>query len=421
MMLRSTAWVALLVLMTGLIVTFNRSESQIRRWDSAFAAWIEANTPLPYQVQPEVVIIEIDQRAVELAGGWPWQPLDYALFLRAIGSFNPSVVVIDHPPVWTSPSRSDLAPLETWALRTPRLAIAARPTKAHTSSTVAEKSAESDAADSLASPVGRFIGSLSALPVMEDAFVLPSPAIAQAASVAPLLTWLQDGPAVVSAPLLLARGGHALPTLILESARLHLRALPAEVVAAPGAELVIKDHTLALAEDGSMPIDLRLLNLIPRWTFSDLLVEAKSGEASPLASLIRDRIVVLGRVGTDVETLPTASGRPYPPVELVAASLATLLDGIPPREAPTTAWLIITGAICLLALTMGRFGFAGFLRLVVVVACTYFAAASALLYHRHLLLPVSLPAILLALLVLVKLATSRSKGLQGRRPSYQSS
>lgn len=414
MMSRSTAWVALLVVIMGCGIFTLREERLLQTLDHGFAAWLMANTSPRMTEVPQVTLVDIDQRAIDLAGGWPWSPMEYALFLHSINSMRPSVVVIDHPPTWPQADSRELSTLENWALRTPRLVIAGLPIDEQIRQDAMSSPAEEKTSITLAAPIGRVIGSQSGLPVMNGALMLPSPVLAQGASVAPLLIDRHNAVATNSLALLVVRGESLLPTVVLETARLHLKILSSGITAAPGRELIMNKNSVPLAVDGRLPIDFRMFDRIPRVSFSDLLVKARAGNLSgSFTPLLEDRIVILGRADSAAQLIPTASGRDRSIAELIAASVATLLCGHPPREAPTAGWLMLIGLFGLLALFLGKFSTGGFFRFGLIGICSYFPIASALLYYSDIVMPISLPIALMPLMLFVKVVTSRASSHQG--------
>lgn len=418
MMRGSSAWVALGVLVVGLLVFAGRKDARLHLLDRQFAAWIEANTPEPPHGRLPVVLVEIDQQAIDLAGGWPWRPLDYALFLRAVEPFKPSAIVIDHPPTWVKADRRQVATLENWALRTPRLLMACQPT----ANNGRQSAAPPNASGRLVAPVGRVIGPPSPLTSVEGSLDFAAAGLAESVASAPLPPWVHDGTPVDSIDLLVLRAGVVLPTLPLEAARLHFKVLPGEITALPAREIELgAAHRIPLADSGRMPVDFGLKDQIPRISYGNLLVDTASRDGSEIEAMIRDRIVVYGRNDAAAQTIPTITGRHMSNAELLAVSLATLTTGAPPMPAPPFAWLLLTLALCLFAPTLRLLDRSGFFCLLILLACGYFALATGLLYHRHLLLPLTLPTAVFFFLAVAKVLTSRPAPARGRPPADRSS
>lgn len=395
----------MLTLLAGFLVTINRQAPAIKRIDRAFSGWVFDNLALDSDAADDVLIISIDEESITLAGGWPWQPLDYALFLNAAREGNASVTAVDHPLAWSDPDTPYLDLLVNTAYRTRNLVL---PYVATTSGENPPATATEDIPRShLDSPAAntarlpRLTPTQTSMPELLPAAragFIPPPASQSPVSHASLVAMLD---------------GQMVPSLALEAWRLHVRAPLREVRPLPGSLLEWNDRPVVpMNPEGECVVDFRHLDAIDQIPYRELLTALddrgnSQNQENPGLARLDEALVIMGRTTPNARTLTTPWGRRISPCEFLATTMATLLSGHSPRPAPLTVWLLICAAFTLPAILLTHLRPAAFLRLLVVFLCLYLAAALSALHHAWTLLPASLPLACTLLLLLVRLLRGR--------------
>ncbi len=99
-MFKTGAQMLLLVMLAGLFLLRESREWPCAQVDEGFGDWLSLNAPRPtHREFTPVTLFAINDNSVA-NHPWPWSPVEYALFARAVLPFHPAVVAINDVLDW---------------------------------------------------------------------------------------------------------------------------------------------------------------------------------------------------------------------------------------------------------------------------------------------------------------------------------
>ncbi len=315
----------ILVLLAGLVLMRESRREPIASWDNRWADFLAMNSRRGQPAAP-VTLVEINDASVQ-SHAWPWNPLDFSLFIQAVLPHQPEVVAIEEVLDWNRVALPEEQTrklpqyekiLKDSLLRIPRALLGARlgfPDDPQVAPKWQEvpllRNVEGDPAD------------LPEFPIVERE---PSEDFRLTVTVG-----FTNLPAVHerynSVPLLFRQRGQIVPAFTLQAVMLWAKLTPDDV------RVVIGSH-VALGDKLRIPIDARgqvrvdFAARLQRYGFDELLLANEQLQAKnpPIvdAAKMRGTIVLLARTDTPARTLPLAARRKGSAGELFAAAIATI-------------------------------------------------------------------------------------------------
>lgn len=396
----------ILVLLAGLVLLRESRRPPLDVWDNRWADFLAMNSRQGEPSAP-VALVEINDASLQ-GHAWPWNPLDFSLFVQGVLPHQPEVVAIHDVLDWNRmalpedqqrklPQYEKI--LKDNLLRVPKLLLGAQlgfPEDPQLSPKWQEV------------PLLRKVkGDPEQLPEFPIVEREPSEDYRLTATIG-----FTNLPAVHerfnSVPLLFRHHGQIIPSFTLQAVMLWAKLTPDDV------QVLLGSH-ITLGEKLRIPIDLRGRMRVDFATrrsglgFDELLLaneQLQSGSA-PVVDLakLKGSIVLLARTDSVVQTIPFAARRNGSPGELLAAAIATIQSRSFIRPAPQWAAWLVLGALVLLSARVPRLkkstaAVVGFVTLAVyvMIAMTVFG--------RWLVwLPGVMPAGVVLIFVLLRLVT----------------
>ncbi len=294
--------------------------------ERTFRDWLATTNHIPDLPAIPITLVEIDDPA-------GWTMLDVTLFLKSLPTENTPVTVIENLPAGGHPAW--LRSFEELALRQPRLLLPIRLSRDDPADNASYDWLESGAARPSRHRGERYL-SVSQSPG-ELLLGVVSVGVSNLASetqadTVPLIFWFNDRP---------------VPSLALRAALLA-RKISVEAIRWK-ATLLIGARPVATNRDGSFSVDFSFLPGIKRLAASDFLLRL-ADRNSPAVTSIPDQslqgVLILG--DSSSKKFKNASGESFSRVEVLAAALATLLNGPRLRPLSGVGGIVLFGALVLL-------------------------------------------------------------------------
>lgn len=415
-MFRTGAQMAILIVIAGLCLWHAASHWPINAADDAFTdhlaladSFLKPKLGRTPAAAP-VVLIAIDDPS--LAGHpWPWSPLDFSLFLRAIEPFKPGVVAIEEILDWNHTNlpaneRQKLPQYERMLrdslLRTPKVLLGQR----------LGWPEDPDALPPIeATPILRHVsGRLREIP---EGTVIADQAKEEfrLSSTVGYTNLAQGLPSTTTIPLVLRYQGEIVPSFVLQAILLWQRLTPDD------AQVVLGSH-IDLAGKLRIPIDDRgemRLNFAAQPTrigYDSLLLAAEKTAAKlpPTAPVdrIAGEVTLLARTDPGSQTLPMALGKKASPGEVFAYAIATIQSGAFLHDPPRWFSAALVAIAAVIGFWIPRLRKARVALTCALVFLAYLLAALAAFEFLSLCLPIILPAGLLLFIALYRAATPNS-------------
>ena len=339
------ALLAVMVLVVGLFLMRESRLSPLDEVDKVFVDWLAANTArnLP---SPPCVLVEINDSSLGDKHSWPWSPLDYAVFLRAVIDFSPEVIAIAPVLSWEDQQPGDDQTrqlqfehsLEEFILRTKSVVLGAE----------LGFPPDPDVVPPLQpTPFFRHVrGDVTVLRQFTAIDREPEEEFRVAPQLALGFTNLPSRDEIVrSVPLVFSYRGMVVPSFVLETVILALKITNDDVTVDLGSSIDLGNRaTIPIDAAGAMRIDFG--SPTTRFAFDDLLLAVEQAHANrppiiPL-ELLRGKTVLLARTDSASRTLRLPSGRDGSPGEVFAAALATIEnEAFARRVSPLFDFLIV--------------------------------------------------------------------------------
>ncbi len=292
--------------------------------DGAFLEWLnrQSRSEVP---DVKVTLVEIDEASLQGATPWPWEPLEYALFLDAVLRFEPAVTAIEPILFWENAQPEFRRILEAKLIALPKVLLGAE---------LGAGDFESEVADARWLPVLRRVtGDKSRLPDFPEVLSQPNPEYAVLATRGFLnLPDVEQDRSVRVVPLLFRCRGEVVPSFVLQAVMLWLKLTPTEIGVELNSHITLGTHfKIPIDSRGQMRLNLNAFDEIRRVKYDDVLLGGElmraSGTALPEAEIGENRLVFLGRTDLASQTLRLGDSRKISPVELFAGGAATIQSG----------------------------------------------------------------------------------------------
>ncbi len=308
----STRQFLFISVLVGFVLMHETRTEPFDKAEGAFASWLEAYSPRPSPAPLAVVRISDEDLK---NSQWPWQPVDYSLFLNAALPFHPSVLGIE--PVLAWDKADGVETLHHKALSTPKLLLAAELGSLEDPALVPPMQEV---------PVLRHVeGSVSAIDEYQLVSAQPGEDLRHSAAVG-FFGPVGNRP-ITRVPLLYRYHGEVVPSFVLQAAMLWYGVSAEEVRVVPGSYVELgKAARVPIDADGTMAVNFT----IPTAAFSypDLLLSAEQlqtgHETAIPAGQLKDSLILLTRVDQEARKLPLANGKQSSRGELAAAAIATI-------------------------------------------------------------------------------------------------
>ncbi len=343
----------------------------------------------------QLTLVEINDVTVE--HGWPLKALDYAIFFRALLPAEPALVAVAEI-MQIGEAPEFLAALESYILRTPRLLLAWETAPVDKPGTAFE-----------ARPVLRRVrGAVTDIPMFEGATSAPADPFGLIAAQGFINLPNTPGQIVRKVPLLMRAGRDLLPAFTLRAAMQFYGVAADEVVVTVGKEIV-------LAGKVKIPIDEEGMLLLPpmsraqfsRVGFDDFLVATERRETSrhPMIALgdMQNEVVFLGRTDADSRKYLSPEGSAVSRAEIMAAGLDCIQRGLYAVRSPLPTGLAIVGSTLVLIIAMKRMRRLRSVFAAVAFFAFYCVLAAALLNLTLQWPPITMVAVLVAVVVAYRL------------------
>jgi hypothetical protein len=420
-MFRTGAQMAILIVLAGLFLLREAHWWPMNAVDEAFADhialaerratdWARQRGWAPPTRTMPVVLVAIDENSLA-DHPWPWNPLDFSLFLRAAQTFRPDVVVIDEVLDWDhtnlpASERQKLPQYERMLrdtlLRTPKVLLGQRlgwPDDPDVVPPLHE-----------APFFRRVTGNLLEVPEWTAIEAQPKEEFRLSSAVG--FTNLPQGlPSTTKVPLVLRYQGQIVPSLVLQAAILWHKLSADEI------EVVLGSH-VALGPKRRIPIDKRgqmRLNFgaeALRIGYDELLLAAEQVAAKQKPKIPVERlagsIALLSRTDPASRTLPVTLRGRVSPGEILATAIATIQGGVYPSLAPRWFNFALIGVAALAGLMIPRWKRTTVALGAFAVLLLYLLTAVAVMHLEGICLPLVLPVGLLLFIVLYRAATPNS-------------
>lgn len=401
----------ILVLLAGLVLMRESRREPFASWDNRWADFLAMNSRRGMPPAP-VTLVEINDASLQ-NHAWPWNPLDFSLFLQGVLPHQPEVVAIEDVLDWNRVALPDeqIRKLPQYEkilkdnlLRVPRALLGAQlgfPDDPQ----VAPKWQEV--------PLLRKVeGDPNALP--EFPMVEREPSEDFRLSVTVGFTNL---PAVHerynSAPLLFRHRGQVVPAFTLQAVMLWAKLTPDDVRVVLGSHVDLGDK-LRVPIDAQGHVRIDFAARLQRFGFDELLLANEQLQAKnpPVVDVtkMRGNIVLLSRTDTAARTLPLAARRNGSPGEVFAAAIATIQSKSFIQRAPIWAEALVLLGAMLASYRVPRFTRRRTMTVGFVFLTVYALLAMAVFNRWLVWLPGVMPLGAVAFFVLFRIATPDAAG-----------
>ena len=407
----------LLALLAGLALLNQSKIEPLASWDNAFTDFLAMNSRRGTQPS-SVTLVKIDD-ATLASHPWPWNPLDYSLFIPATLPLKPSVLAIDQVLDW---DRAIVLPenenrklpqyetiLRDNILRAPKMLLG---------STLGVPDDPEVIPPLQEVPLLRNVkGSISEIPEYTAVELQPSEEYRLSSTIG--FTNLPPRYAHFnSVPLLLRYRGQVTPTFPLQAVLLWAKLTPDDVTVEMGSSIDIgKKFHIPIDSAGRMRVDFGA----PFASFSrdDLLLASEQKEAGgkPIVPIdqVTNSIVLLSRTDAAARTIPLAARRNGSPGELFASAIATIQNQSFILPVPEWAQYTIIAVFMLWSFRIPRMKKTRTIIYGIFMLAIYGLVALGVFTRWLLWMPGVLPVGIVAVCVLFRLATPDSFG-KPKRP-----
>jgi hypothetical protein len=404
---RTRALILSMVLILGLVLLRESRLGFATAAERSFCDWLARNAEVHPKEAP-LALIEINDSS--LSKQWPLPPIDFAMFLSAGLTFQPSVVAIEPVLAWPAPSEQAKAEttlglriLHNQMLACPKLLLGAELGDF-------PKDSENLPAGHNVPVLSKVEGDASQLPEFAIVENQPLEELQLAASVGftevGFTNLPEPGAVARKVPLLFRYRGQVVPSFVLQSAMLWLELSPESIQIQLGSAIMMGDR-LRIPIDASGRMEVDASAKFSRLGLDDLLLVASQLEAKqkPMVSpgLLQKKMLLLARSDSKAQTLRFPTGAQGSPGELFAGAMATIQTGTFPRRAPIEVDLLILGGVLLLSRWFFQLKDTGTLFVAALVAVVYLMGALSLYASNRIWLPIVLPFGLLACAVVFRL------------------
>lgn len=411
-MFRTGAQFMILVLLAGLALMREALHEPLASWDNAFADFIAMHSRHGAPPAP-VTLVEITDSSLN-GHPWPWNPLDFSLFFQATLPYKPEVVAIDQVLDW---EKSMVLPedqtrklpqyekiLRDNILRAPKMLLG---------STLGLPDDPQVIPPLQEVPLLRNIkGRLGDIPEFVVIEQQPSEPFRLSSTVG-----FTNLPATHlrynSVPLLFRYRGQVTPSFTLQAVLLWAKLTPDEVTGEIGSHIDLGGRMrIPIDASGRMRVDFGS----PRGGigFAELMLasEQKDAGAKSVAAIdrLKGSIVILSRTDEASRTIPLAARRNGSPGELFAAGIATIQNRSFIQSAPQWAQYAVIGAFMLFGFWVPRWKKMKTVLLGLVALAVYVLVAMAVFTKWLVWLPGVMPAGIIAVCILFRVATPDSFG-----------
>ncbi|EDY20499.1 hypothetical protein CfE428DRAFT_1696 [Chthoniobacter flavus Ellin428] len=424
-MFRTGAQFMLLVLLAGLALLNQSQIEPLASWDNGFADFLAMNSHRGAKPTP-MTLVRIDD-ATLASHPWPWNPLDFSLFIPAVLPLKSSVVAIDQVLDW---DRAIVLPIPEDPKRRPQFAE-----KLQQYETILRDNILRAPKMLLGSKLGipddpqvipplqevpllhNVKGSISEIPEFTAVELQPAESYRLSSTVGftnlpPHHTHFN------SVPLILRYRGQITPTFPLQAVLLWAKLTPDDVSVQVGSFIDIgKKIHIPIDSMGRMRVDFgaRFLS----FSRDELLLASEQKEAGgkPIVPIdqLANNIVLLSRTDAAARTIPLAARRNGSPGELFAAAIATILDQSFIRPVPEWADYVIIAVFMLWSFRIPRMKKMKTIFYGIFVLAIYGLVAIAVFSHWLMWMPGVVPVGVVAVCVLFRLVTPDSFG-KPKRP-----
>ncbi len=399
------ALLMIIVLLVGLFLMRESRMAPLDEVDKDFVDWLAANTVRTLPAPPSI-LVEINDSSLEDKHAWPWAPLDFALFLKAVQEFDPRVIAIE--PVLEFGDRSAGEghavqfehSLDDFVLRSRSIVLGA----------LLGFPPDPDVVPPL-QPVP-FLRHVRGDVTLLRQFTAIEEQPKEEYRVAPQLALgyvnlpSRKEAVVRSLPLVFEYRGLVVPSFVLQTVMLSMKLAPDDISVNLGS-------SVELGNKGSIPIDsagemrVDFGSPLTRFAYDDLLlaveqVHSKRPPIVPTAAL-RDKIVLLARTDKAASTLHLPSGRDGSPGELFAAAIATIQNTAFARRVSPLFDLLIIAVLTALGYFLVRWSLERVIVTSLLVFIIYLLISMTIFGEFLLWFPVLLPAGLFLTLFLLRL------------------
>jgi hypothetical protein len=323
-MLRTGAQFMIIVLIVGLFLMRESRLDLIGGLDESFADFLSRNSPRAEEPAP-LTLIEINDESLK-EHGWPWTPLDFALFFQAANTFQPSIVATDELLLWKEEEggeRQGKLPqykkiLREHILRAPKVLLGAElgfPEDPEVIPPLQEVLL-----------IRKVKGDLSRIPEFTAIGAQPEEDF-RLSCTAGFTNLPQVERAVHSVPLVLRYRGQVVPSFTLQAILLWEKISADDVVLEAGRRIVLNDQVdIPIDQFGRMRVDFGVPR--GRCAFEDLVLASAQREAQRASSvspdLLTGKLLMLARTDRAAQELPFAAARSGSRGELFSAAIATI-------------------------------------------------------------------------------------------------
>ena len=378
----------LVVLLLG---TLFLREPRLAQTEEFFLRWLLNNSDSHGPAAP-LTVVEIgadpalrDANAPSLESS-ALTPLEFALFLQSVLSFQPTVVAFENILKWRESEKGNEQVFIDQAMRVPLLLLGAELTK----------NPDPDAPGPEIQGFTQVKGKRGDLVEYSGIGRQPNEEIRLLGTAG--FTNLPDEIADdIHVPLLFRYRGEVIPSFALEAILLWLRVTPAEVAIDLDSHISLpQGRRIPIRSDGTLLVSRNAIKKARRMALSELLVAAQQRDAGPKKDAetdsLRDRIV-----------LARTPANPLSPPDLFAATIATIQSNAYVRR---VSWIFDYVLLLALAFVVGQLRSRSRVDLVLVAiafTAAYCLASLAIVSRWLIWLPGVLPLGALWLLVLISI------------------
>lgn len=400
------------VLLLGLFLMSQAKQAPVAQMDGSFVDWVAANSSRPAPA-PHVVLVEINDNSLGADHPWPWSPLEFALFMRSVLPFGPTVIAVEPVLNWEDSSAKGPVLLKQqqyqkilhdYILQAPKIVLGSQ---------LGFPDDPEMAPPLQQAPVLRNVKG-DAKDIPEFTLIDKQPADDLRLSPATgFVNTLPEGGIAHTLPLVFRYHGQIVPSLALQTAILWFKLTPDDVTVQPGAFITLGTAAkVPIDSAGRMRVDFN--SPITRFGYDDLLlaVDQQQDKQHPSAislGTLKGSAVVLARTDRDTRTLTFPNESKGSAGELCARAVSTIQNKEFVRRVPYVFDFILIAVAMVVSCFFHRLRkrTVAFFSLATLI-CYLFTAMS--IYGLALIwLPFALPLGLLLLVNFFSLFTPRAQ------------
>lgn len=322
----------LFTFLAGLYLLRETRQGPLENVNHYFVDWLEGNTALTVPKSP-VALIEIDDASLaesSSAGGekhgWPWQPLDYALYLQAATTFQAPVVAIEPVLAWETLSNESKERREEHAqyaqllhnalLKVPKCLLGA---KLGYTDDPSEPQAQQQVPTIRRVKGSRYrIHEYTAVDRLPDEEFRLSPTLG--------FINLPETEVTRKAPMVFRYRGEVVPSFVLQAMMLWFQLTPDDIQVVLGSHIALGPRVrIPIDEEGAMRLDFRVP--YTRASYGDLILAAQQADLAPSGkenAQFTRKLTILGRTDEGARTIPLSNARQGAPAEVFATAIAMI-------------------------------------------------------------------------------------------------